>query len=103
MAAVNDNPVCLVRLLESGANIEAADTNGERQLHWAFRKGSSPSLKILLEHGANPFVKSKRSIISLEKKWSNMSVSPKVTPAVKAKMVGLLTEAEKARKQSGKK
>ncbi len=43
-------------LLERGANVNAATSDGNTALHWAARKGSSELVKILLEHGADPAV-----------------------------------------------
>ena len=46
-------------LLDSGAKVDASDSNGATPLHWAALMGQTKSTRILLEAGASPNLKDK--------------------------------------------
>src|SRR5947209_2724215 len=68
MLAAEDGNTPMVRLLlEAGANVNALDNLGYQSLHWAAtnRQWDGSTVKLLLEHGADPLARSRRDITPL--------------------------------------
>ena len=99
-AAWHCNEACMARLLDSGVDVNASDSFGETSLHYAARNGHLGIVNTLLDHGANPTIKSKSTF--LDDKASNVSMSSNVSSTQKRAIRSLLKEAEKVWKQSKK-
>ena len=52
-AAKRDDPKALRGLIDGGANLDVAYSNGNTPLIWAARMGHKQAVKLLLEHGAD--------------------------------------------------
>ena len=100
LAVKSNNKACVTHLLKSGVNIDASDTDGYTSLHDAARRGQLEIVAALLDHGANPTIKTSR--LQLGTKPSGVAISD-VPTAQKEKIRTLLREAEKAWKRSGRK
>ena len=44
-------------LIEKGADLNAQDNSGNLALHYAIREGRNPTVKLLLKHGSDPYLK----------------------------------------------
>jgi len=53
-----DDPVLIEQIIEGGADIDAQATTGQTALWWACNGGRRNSIKVLLEKGADPNLKS---------------------------------------------
>ncbi len=63
ISAAKKGDVQLLRFaLAKGAYINAADDKGGTALHWAVYYGHKEVVKILLMHGADPYIKDKNGI-----------------------------------------
>ncbi|KAF6241888.1 hypothetical protein HO173_000600 [Letharia columbiana] len=98
LAVKSNNKACVTHLLKSGVNIDASDTDGYTSLHDAARRGQLEIVEALLDHGANPTIKTSRL---LGPKPSGVATDSDVPTARKEKIRTLLKEAEKAWKRSG--
>lgn len=58
-AAIFDNDVLLLLLLDHGAAVNALDQLGRTPLHWACIKRNGPAALMLLEHSADPSIDDK--------------------------------------------
>ncbi|WP_457621183.1 ankyrin repeat domain-containing protein [Persephonella sp.] len=63
ISAAKDGDVKLLQLaIAKGADINTTDDRGGTALHWAVYYGHEDIVKILLLHGANPFLEDKNGI-----------------------------------------
>ncbi|KCV70567.1 hypothetical protein H696_02912 [Fonticula alba] len=58
--SAQDQLHCLVALLRLGADVYATDEQGYSALHWAVTRGRQNACRVLLEAGADPFLKTAR-------------------------------------------
>ena len=102
--AVNyDNIICVIHLLEHGANIQARRyTSGLTPLHGAARYGLYPIVKLLLERGANPCAKD-YSFFGGRPSGMVGEWAPQLDAWTCREIKDTLKKAEKAWKASGKK
>ncbi|KAL9133201.1 MAG: hypothetical protein Q9175_005624 [Cornicularia normoerica] len=100
LAVWHRKEACVAQLLKCGVNVNASKSNGEISLHLAAVKGKLEIVRVLLDHGANPTL---RTIKYLGTKPSAMSMRDDVSSAQKNTIRALLKEAEKTWKQSGRK
>lgn len=103
IAITSHSKACVASLLKSGADIEASDYGELRPLHVAAQQGQLEIVKALLDHGANPTIRTRGSLLVMGDKPSGMKTSDDVSRGMRSAIRSLLKDAEKTWKQSGKK
>ena len=96
-AIIKHHNASVTCLLESGANVEASDSDGLRPLHHAATHGQLEIVKTLLDHGANPTTRTTKFMGKKASGLDMWGISSTQKQAVRA----LLKEAEKTWQQSG--
>ena len=96
MAAITGGLGVVKELLAFGVEIDAADDNDWRALHWAKRRGHWRIIQALLAKGADPFLLNKSGHRPSKSIWHP---SAKISPWDKEKCQKLLKDAEKAWKE----
>lgn len=85
LAAQSDQAAAMRMLLGSGASVEATDRLGRTALHFAAAAGSNEATTILLEHGTDPIVMTKRqeNPLSLAHHYGHEQIEEQLLQALK--------------------
>ena len=89
-------------LLKAGADSNARDGNNWTPLHFSASHGNILTVKMLLEHGANPHAR-RDGVFTRSGDKPRSCVKSDVSPDAKIQISEMLKEAEQAWKRSGKK